>query len=216
MPLSIYALDNFVSPRLSELTSCGAKPLPEPCNFLNGFILGSIFHVRYPNDTRSILLNFIRRVEQAFYEYEQGRTNLRAYIEEPRSDHIAIYFRALAHFEQCVAVIHQAAMFWKQTTPDKKMSDPGDGSVLDRVRRLYNVSHHMDERIAKGKVLAADATTHVWLSNAAITCNEKTATVTITFTELRQALMDMREGGRVIVEELPNLIHQQNTTTAAT
>lgn len=209
MPLSVYALDNFIAPKLSELQSCDAEPLTEQCNFLSGFILGNLLQVRYPHDKRAILFNFIRRVEQAFYEYEQGRTNLQAYIKEPRSDHIAVYFRALAHFEQCIAVLYQAAMFWKQTTPQKKMFVPNDGSLLDRVRRLYNVSHHMDERIADGDVLTADATTQVWLLNKAIECNDKAAMVTVTFAELRQELMDMREGARVIVEELPKLIQQQ-------
>src|ERR1700674_1746820 len=106
MPLSVYALDNFVAPKLSELTSCNAEPLPEPCNFLHEFILSNLLQARYPSDRRAILFNFIRRVEQAFYEYDQARFNLQAYIEEPRSDHIAIYFRALAHFEQCLAVLN--------------------------------------------------------------------------------------------------------------
>jgi hypothetical protein len=117
MPLSAYALDNFVAPKISEVASCEAEPMTEECNFLSGFILENLLQDRYPNDKRAILFNFIRRVEQAFYEYEQGRTNLQAYIKEPRSDHIAIYFRALAHFEQCIAVLHQAVLFCPSCPP---------------------------------------------------------------------------------------------------
>jgi hypothetical protein len=171
MPLSVYALDNFVAPKFSELTSCDAEPSEEQRNFLGGFILSNLLHVRYPTDRRAILFNFIRSVEQAFYEYDQGRLNLRAYIEEPRSDHIAIYFRALAHFGQCLAVLNQAAMFLRQTTPERKVFESKDGSVLDRVNRLYNVSHHMDKEIARGELLAPDATTQVWLVNEGIKCN---------------------------------------------
>jgi hypothetical protein len=208
MPLSHYALDNYVAPRLSELRSCGAEPLPEPCNFLNSFILTNIFQMGYPTEKRSLLFNFIRRVEQAFYEYDQGRTNLLAHVEEPRSDHIAIYFRALAHFEQCVAVLYQASLFWKQLTGGNNLFTSGDGSFLDRVNKIYNVSHHMDERIVTDQVLTQDPTTQVWLLNDGIACNEAKASVAITFTELRQELMNMREAARYIVQDLPGVVHQ--------
>jgi hypothetical protein len=209
MPLSHYALDNFVAPQLSELKSCGAEPLPEPCNFLNSFILTNIFQMGYPAEKRSLLFNFIRRVEQAFYEYDQGRTNLRAHVEEPRSDHIAVYFRALAHFEQCVAVLYQASLFWKQLTTGKNLFSSGDGSFLDRVNKIYNVSHHMDEKIANEHVVTQDPTTQVWLLSEGIACNEAKATATITFAELRQELINMREAARYIVQELPSVIHQK-------
>ncbi len=152
MPLTNYAFDNFVAPKLSELKRCGVEALPEPCNFLSSFILSTVFMCRYPDDQRAMLFNFIRRVEQAFYEYEQGTINLRAHVGEPRTDHIALYFRALAHFEQCLAVLYQAAMFFKVTKPDKKMFHTGDGSVLDRVNKIYNVSHHMYGQIVDGNV----------------------------------------------------------------
>ena len=143
-----------------------------------------------------------------FTSTTKGELNLHAYIEEPRSDHIAIYFHALAHFEQCLAMLNQAAMFLRQTTPQKRVFESKDGSVLDRVNRIYNVSHHMDKQITRGELLMPDATTQVWLLNEGITCNDGTAPVTVTFAELRQELMEMREIARVIVEKLPNLIQQ--------
>lgn len=71
---------------------------------------------------------------------------------------------------------------------------------------MYNISHHMDKVIAKGEVLSPHHTTHVWLANDGLKCDEKAATLTISFAELREELIGMRELVRQIVEELPALI----------
>jgi hypothetical protein len=66
----------------------------------------------------------------------------------------------------------------------------------------------MDERIVTDQVLTQDPTTQVWLLNDEIACNEAKASVAITFTELRQELMNMREAARYIVQDLPGVAHQ--------
>jgi hypothetical protein len=43
--LSNYALDNFVAHKLSLLTECGAREIPTYANYLNTFILNSVFRV---------------------------------------------------------------------------------------------------------------------------------------------------------------------------
>ena len=80
------------------------------------------------------------------------------------------------------------------------------------MRKLYDVSRHMDERIDRREVLAKEATTHVWLVNEGIECNDRSALVTITFSELRQELIEMREAVSTIVQKLPGLIEQTRAT----
>ena len=71
----------------------------------------------------------------------------------------------------------------------------------------------MDDRIVKGQVVTQDPTTQVWLLNEGIACNEAKAMVTITFAELRQELIDMREVGRFIVQDLPRVIHEHGQSS---
>lgn len=207
MPLTNYSFDNFVAPHLSKLTLCNAEALPDANDFLCQFILSNIFQVRYARELRALLFNFIRRVEQASYEYEQGRINLGTYVTGPRDERVAVYFRSLAHFEQCVAVLYQAAMFrgrMKSGCKPVDIFDSDDGSFLDRVNKIYNHSHHMDKRIVDRKI-EMHATTHVWLTNDSVTTKD----ANVTFSEIRDELVAMRTEVKSIVEDWPRLIAER-------
>lgn len=110
MPWSNYALDTFFGHKLSELTVCGAEGLPGLGSYLSAFLVSNILQVRYEPKFRSYTFNFIRRIEQASYEYSQGPTFLARYLERPNHA-ISPYYQALSHFEQCVALVVQAAKF---------------------------------------------------------------------------------------------------------
>lgn len=79
-----------------------------------------MFQVNYPNEMRATLFNLIRRVEGAYHEYEQGRANLNEYVG--KRGVTAVYIKALANFEQCIAALYQAAMFMRQIVPNKRLS----------------------------------------------------------------------------------------------
>src|SRR2546425_1024995 len=69
MQPSNYLLDNFVAHKLSLLTECGARELPAEANWLNTFILTSVFKVNLPAKTRAYVFNFLRRAEGALSAY---------------------------------------------------------------------------------------------------------------------------------------------------
>lgn len=188
MSLTKDALDKFVAPKLSELTKCAAKPLPETGELLTAAILNDIVHRRLgTGENRAMVFNMVRRLDQATFEYEQGRVDLRAKVEQPPFNQIALYFRALAHFEQCLASLYQFAMFWGAIRPNHKMYNKHDGSLLDRINKIYNISHHMENKISSGEV-PTDMTTPVWLLNDGIACKG----VMVTFEELREELANAR------------------------
>lgn len=188
MPLTEDALDKFVAPKLSELTKCAAKSLPETGELLSAVILNDFVHRRVgTGESHTMVFNLVRRLDQATFEYEQGRADLRAKVQQLPFNQIGLYFRALAHFEQCLASLYQFAMFWGAIRPNHKMYNKHDGSLLDRINKIYNISHHMDNKISSGEV-PTDVTTPVWLLNEGIACKG----VMVTFEELREELVNAR------------------------
>ena len=76
MILSKYSKDNFIAPKLSELTKVGAPELlsftKEYGNWVENFILNTIFRFRINGQTRQLIMFFLRKVEGAFQEYHEG------------------------------------------------------------------------------------------------------------------------------------------------
>jgi len=68
--LSDSTLDIFIAPKLSKLTECNAPDLSDLTDqWLNKFILNKFLNLNLPDKEKAYLLNFLRRVEAAFYEY---------------------------------------------------------------------------------------------------------------------------------------------------
>ena len=61
---SNYLLDNFVAHKLSLLTECGARETAN-ANWLNTFILTSVFKAKLDAKPRLYVFNFLRRAEGA-------------------------------------------------------------------------------------------------------------------------------------------------------
>jgi hypothetical protein len=147
--LSDYTLDIFIAQKLSKLSECNASDLSDLTDqWLDNFILNNIFNLNLPDKEKAYLLNFLRRVEAVFYEYNKARNALTEYIT---TDHnrISPIFHALNHFETLFAQLYQAYLLIKSPI-EFKLFTKHDNSVLDRVNKIYNASKHMDERIKKG------------------------------------------------------------------
>jgi hypothetical protein len=197
MPWSSYALDTFIAPKLSRLTVCSAKELAETESLLSAFLLNSILVVRLRDPLHRYAFNLIRRVDQASYDYSQGRDHLVRYIQEKSRDVITPYFRALSHFEQCLATVAQAVSFAERLL-GTSLSKPGDKSALERLKALYNASKHMDARIASG-AFPEKAGTEVWIVNEGLECDN----AALTFDELHELLVELQKLARQVAIELP-------------
>lgn len=268
---SDYTLDIFIAPELSKLTECNAPDLSDLTDrWLNKFILNNIFNFNLQDKEKAYLLNFFRRVEAAFYEYNKARNALTEYITTDRNI-ISPIFHALNHFETLFAQLHQAYELYekrnyylfswnnvpgkdsdsfktflmedfnigwaenaeiiksgngetiriskdeysaeiiidnqkkeatlkicdgrtsvfdlkneyhKQNIYKKKRFEASFQSKLDRVRKIYNASKHMDQRISDGK-LPEKGTCAIWITNNGIECNN----AAITFVELKDILI---------------------------
>ena len=77
MPLTSYALDTFVAPKLSRLTQCNAPGLTHlQDSWLTNFVLNPMLLARIPEEQRKEIFNLLRRSEGAFYAYQNARIAL--------------------------------------------------------------------------------------------------------------------------------------------
>jgi len=104
MPLSNYAKDKFVAPKLSQLTECNAPDMSnydDQCtHWVANFALNSMLRVTVKQPQRAFFFTFLRRAETAFYEYENARRCLLEYIEQKDLHKV---LRAVHHFESLLS-----------------------------------------------------------------------------------------------------------------
>jgi hypothetical protein len=138
----------------------------------------------------------VRRVEGAYTTYNLARTALIEYISTPQNT-ISPYFRALFHFEVCVAQTYQGAEFLSKANKTKVFKK-GDGSLLERIHKIYVDSTHMDEMIDGGKT-PNKATVAIWLTNECI----ESARASITYDELASTLRNLNNVAKDVATITP-------------
>lgn len=98
MPLTLYALDNFVAQDLSQLTECRAAPVapdfPNCSSWLSSFVLNWIFRLPLAKEKAALAFALIRRAEGAVTDYEEAREHLTNLVAGKRD--ISLYFRCLS------------------------------------------------------------------------------------------------------------------------
>jgi hypothetical protein len=166
MPLSHYALDTFAAPKLSSLTTCGMPQLEFPDVPFAKVIVTQIF-VRPIGPTQiRLLTNTLRWIDGAFASYAAARASLLAYTEGSRGK-LRNYYRAVLHTEQCVAATHHSERLVNATYRLLGSIQRPSSDAAERLRKLYNTSKDVDERIEDGEFLN-EATIPVWLTNDGI------------------------------------------------
>ncbi|MEG4988113.1 hypothetical protein QUB08_20400 [Microcoleus sp. BR0-C5] len=183
MPFTHYALDKFFAQEISALSECNAPDLAEHFAevepLIDNFILNSIFTSPIKTEYKPYIFGIIRRVQMALVEYQNGRTLLLSYLNESKKN-TSLYFQALSYFEIAVTLLYQAYEFWRKLgkkieSKETNLFEKGDGSSLEKLNRLYNISKHLEpSTIPEGNLH------HVWISNNGICASG----VTMSFTEL--------------------------------
>ena len=177
MPLSHYALDTFVSQELSKLTSCAPQSLasefPERSQWLNQFVLRRIFHNHVADDRAALAFALARRADAALDEWELACEAVGQGAQRPST-----YFKALRHFETCLASLWQGLDLGRRAI-DTDLFSKGDGSVFERVNWLYNKGRHFDPQDLPTGDLHA-----LWITNDGLRAREHA----VTFEEMRDAL----------------------------
>lgn len=192
MGLSNYARDTFVAPRLSELTVVGAPDLRNKAKgWVNNFIVTTIMKLGKEFRPRQLILHTLRKVEGAFQEYEEGREFLEGYVNN-RAE-ISSYFHALRHFETA-ALLAFHAYATIRTMISEKLFTRDDGSPLQRLNSLQNISKHANKDLNKCN-FPEGLTVPIWLTNTGLECHDKTE---LSFSELAELMTDLAKYAEMI------------------
>lgn len=170
LPLSNFALDNFISQQLSQLTENNTVVVSH--NFLDSkewisnFCLNSILGGYASKEDRSFIFFFLRRAEAAFVEYEYACETLELFITN-KSKSPSLYFKALYHFEIVITMMWQAFALRIKKSGNKIYSEK-DNSIYERLNQIYNISRHFDpSKISKENIHV------IWVTNNGIQTEDK-------------------------------------------
>jgi hypothetical protein len=167
-------------------------PALEPlASAIPSVVLNRIFVAPLSETPARQMFNIIRKIEIAFREYRLAREAILTHTATA-SKGIASYFLALGHVEQCLAATYQSICL---IIPKADRAAMSVHSPEDRIRRLYNTSKHIDERITEGK-LADGSTIAIWLTNTAFESTD----CALLMVELHAILEDCR----TVVAQLSN------------
>ncbi|WP_417380624.1 hypothetical protein [Gimesia sp.] len=181
MPLSMYALDNFVAQDLSQLTECRASPVaqefPDCASWLSSFVLNRILRVPLTKEKAALAFALIRRAEGAVVDYEEARDLLMNIVNGNRS--ISLYFHCLRRFESSVGMLYQSLDFSRKAVGIQLFTQ-GDGSPYQRLNYIYNTGRHSNpEALPSGQLHA------VWIKNDGL----HTDGANLSFEELRDLIL---------------------------
>ncbi|MDP1624607.1 MAG: hypothetical protein Q8L64_02440 [bacterium] len=184
MPLTNYALDNFISQQLSELTQYNALEVssryPQREFWVSNFSLNSIFGGTVSKEGRTFSFFFLRRAEAAFTEYEYACKALNAFTAtSPKSP--SLYFKALHHFEMVISMMWQAYMIYIKVS-GQKLYQSNDGSIYERLNMIYNIFRHFTPSDLSEKNIHA-----IWLTNNGV----KTENFEVTYPEIESSLIEI-------------------------
>lgn len=165
--LTDYALNNFVAPKLAQLTRNSApevvSQVQQSQNWIPNFILNSMLRVNVSDENRKYIFNILRRVSNAINEYDNGRNMLESYLSEKRET-ISKYLTAVLHFENSITQTYQACMLLKTMNKFEKLFEKGNGTILERVNTIYNNIKHLNQRIEEG-IIPEGFTIPMWVTN---------------------------------------------------
>lgn len=212
MPLSNYALDNFVSKNLSQLNECNCKHLKQDfqkCEeWLSGFILAPIFHMKLDEPTTKFAFALLRKAEALFDEYDQACELLKSFVSNG-SHSPSKYFRCLRHFENTIAMLYQSYELGRGLVGHNLFRND-DGSSLQRLNNVYNDSRHSNLSLVPGGHLH-----RVWIDNHGI----HTAKASLKFQELEAMIREIGSiantfGTGKLVKKFQEKQHSQESANA--
>lgn len=176
MPFTRYAVETFISDKITKVTECNITDLyaefPAACDWVSGFGLMVIFVNQPREEVQPFALQFVRRAEMALAEYASAREELRSFVSGNRG-RWSPYFRALYHFEAAVAQLYQAFDYSRKVLNTKLFAE-NDGSPLNRLNLIYNTSKHQ----------LAGADQPLWITNEGI----ETVESKLAFSEMEDLL----------------------------
>jgi hypothetical protein len=178
--------DKYVAPGISSFTAASIRDMSESMKpWLLAFIPVSSLVVSLDDATRRIFHNFLRKAGAAFREYDAARVVTCAYLASSERK-TSQYILAIDHWEGFLSLAWQA---WNLLVRGQRvLYVKADGSVLERLNVLYNLTKHADSAIRhEPPQFLRDATLPVWLTNDGLHSVEGA----LSFTEIAEMLQEL-------------------------
>jgi hypothetical protein len=176
VPFTRHATDLFISTKIAAVTTVGATDIADEfqssTTWVTTFGLCVIFQNHPPEPNRQLALQFVRRVEMAFTEYSRAVASLEDLVGGGQG-RWSPYYRTLYYFEAAIAQLYLAYDNMRKKLGQNGFTS-GDGSVLDRLNKVFNASKHQ----------TAAAEQAVWLTNEGISATDGS----VAFTEIEDLL----------------------------
>src|SRR5687767_11306688 len=111
MPFTPAAVDEFISKKIAQVTSCGATDVapefPNAGRWVSGFGLVVMFNNQPAPEYRHFALQLVRRTEMTLAHYKDGGDALLDLVTGHRG-RWSPYFKALSYFEDAIGQLYQA------------------------------------------------------------------------------------------------------------
>jgi len=163
-PLTKLVFDKFISQGLSALTECNMPDVagahPSCQHWITDFILALAFVAELSDKNRAEYFAILRKAEIAYFEWNNAASALRQYLDPPKK--VSRYFESLHHMEACISALSQAFNYIAAHT-NARLYEADDGSPLQRLATIYNVSKHLEL-----ESFGADQIQAVWLNNEGV------------------------------------------------
>ena len=189
---SDYALDKFAAPEMSSFTSTTIPEVSEYATnrewWVRHFFLSSILRGTPPAPYRQYMMNFLRRTELAFQEYDLARERTLQHLESPHGQGIGHYMAAIGHWEVFLGQAWHAVLLLSYIggLNGQGIYKSGEGTIEERMNFLYNRSKHAEKSIT-GDFYPEDSTLCLWLYNEGL----KVTDGHLTFLEMHEVLGDL-------------------------
>jgi hypothetical protein len=151
--------------------------VPEAEHWLSHFGLAVIFHDFPPTAMRPFVINFIRRIYAAFFEYDLARQEVFKLLKDG-DGRWSPYFAALTHFEVAVSQLYLALDSVRKLR-NHDFFTTGDGSFEEKLNLIYNASKHE---------LAATELS-VWFTDDGVACSQ----ASVSFIDLENFMRNMAD-----------------------
>ena len=190
--------DQFVAPHISDLTECGAEPVweerPRHREWVKAYILNSVLRSRWTGQMHQQVSVFLRKVQGAFEEYEEGRESLVRFFDTNRGS-FTPYQQAVRRFGTTLSLVYQSYMIVYKVTGEKQY-DAGDNSPLDIVSKLYNYRKHVEGMIVSQQGMPEEYTAPLWITNHGL----GGPSAELRFEELRTLLLELGNDANNLID----------------
>ncbi len=181
-------VDKYIAPNVSLFT-CAEIPdistsAKESSHWIANYFLNSALTASFKPPMNVYAYNFLRRAQAAFNQYRLARDCTLDFLTTGGQSPTR-YCEALFHWETFLGQSWHAYLLLMKAFEVGKAFEKGDGSLEERLNKLYNTMKHVESRIEHGQMLPG-ATVPVWLTNDGLCSVDASMTYIETAEILRQ------------------------------